>query len=174
MEESIGPDNFRGTEGDSMVRYVKNIDELVELVDREFSGGNALCPLCKKTIGTVNIQDAELGLPELKFMQFKHPGIFCTEGHCVISLEDKDAEEELKASGEGEYHLHIEDLGIKVFEVMKMIKPYLDIDESLPNSQLYWMFMKGSERILTKGLNREQALELLDRLQKLGARAFIV
>jgi hypothetical protein len=158
----------------AMVRYVKTIDELIDIIDKDFSGSNAVCPICKRGIGTINIPNVELGLPEFHFMQYRHSGIFCTEGHCVISIEDgkKDKEKEAKASGE--YKIYIQDLGIKVFEVMKTAKPYLDVDESIPNAQLYWALMDKGNRVYTRGLSYEDALDLQDRLHKLGARAKIV
>lgn len=157
-----------------MVRYVKTIDELVEVVDREFSYKNAVCPICKKRIGTVNIPNVELGLPELKFTQFKHPGIFCIEGHCVISLEDEKKPEEKACSTKGDRRIILESLGVKVYEVMRIIKPHLDIDESIPNSQLYWILMDKSKKVYTKGLSYDDALDLADKLQRLGASARIV
>lgn len=157
-----------------MVHYVKTIDELVDIIDKDFSGSNAVCPICKKGIGAVNIPNVELGLPEFHFMQYKHAGIFCTEGHCVIHIEDDKNAKEKEAKASGEYRIYVEDLGIKVFEVMKIVKPYLDIDESIPNAQLYWALMDKSNRVYTKGLSNEDALDLQDKLHKLGARARIV
>lgn len=158
----------------NMVRYVKTLDELVDLIDREFSGINAVCPICKKKIGTVGIPNIELGLSELNFTQFKYPGVYCTEGHCVISMEDEKNEKHEKNDGlitQGSLSVYIEDLGIKVYEVMKLIKPYLGIDESVPNAQIYWMLMDRSKPSNINGLSREDAINLLDKLQRLGARA---
>lgn len=160
-----------------MVHYVKTMDELVELVDKEFSSINALCPICKNKIGTVNIPNIEIGLDELKFTQFKNQGIYCTEGHCIISMEEDTKEtkkETKKASITGICYIRIEDLGIKVFEVMRLIKPYLDVDESIPNEQLYWMLMSKDEPLCTRALSGETASDLLDTLQRLRARACIL
>lgn len=157
-----------------MVHYVKTIDELVEVIDREFGGKKAVCPLCNGRIGTVNLPDVELGLPELHFTQFKHSGVFCAEGHCLILLEE-DEEDKVKLKGHsGEFRIQIEDLGIKVYEVMRLIKPYLDIDQSIPNSQLYWIFMSSGSKVYTNGMEYEDAEELLDRIERLGARARLV
>lgn len=161
-----------------MVRYVKTIDELVDIVDRELSGKNAVCPICKHKIGSVNIPHVELGMPELHFMEFKHPGIFCTNGHCVIAVEeeqdggiDRNAVHEDKRE---DCKLHIEDVGIKVFEVMKLIKPYLGLDDSIPNTQIYWMLMDRENPVYTKEMSRRHAADLMDKLQKLGARVEII
>lgn len=157
-----------------MVRYVKSIDELVDVVDREFSGKNAVCPICNHKIGTVNMPDVELGLPAFHFMQYRDAGIFCSEGHCIICLENESRDELKNAVSFGRCRIHILDLGYKVFEVMKFIKPYLDIDESIPNKQLYWMLMDKEKKVLTKGMDREAADDLLDRLHGIGARAEIL
>lgn len=158
-----------------MVHYVKTIDELVELIDREFSGVNAFCPICKSSIGTVNIDDVELGLPALKFTQFKFPGVFCTQGHCIISMEQEEKEQDISCQeDDGLYRLHIDDLGIKVFEVMKIIKPYLNIDESIPNSRIYWMLMNNDKSVPIENMCHNDAVELLDKLQKLGARVRLI
>jgi len=157
-----------------MIRHVSNLDELVEIIDREFSGSSAVCPICKSKIGTVNIPDVELGLPELKFMQFKHPGIFCVQGHCLISLKDNTNVSDKDRARPGIYRLYIEDIGLKVFEVMKLIKPYLNIDKSIPNTQLYWVLMNKQNIIYTKDLSYEDVYDLQDRLQSLGARTRIV
>lgn len=158
-----------------MVHYVRTIDELVELIDREFSGVNAFCPICGSSIGTVNIDDVELGLPALKFTQFKFPGVFCTQGHCIISMEhEEEKEQHISCHDDGLYRLHIDDLGIKVFEVMKIIKPYLNIDESIPNSRIYWMLMNNDKSVRIENMHHNDAIELLDRLQRLGARAQLI
>lgn len=156
-----------------MMRYVKTIDELIEFVDREFFGPDAVCPICKKSLGSVNLSNVELGLPELKFTQFKYPGVYCTEGHCIISMEEPLQTGKREKSAGGDCRIYIEDLGLKVFEVMRLIKPFLNVDESVPNAQIYWMLMDKNNPTYLKGLNREQALELLEKLQKLGARACI-
>lgn len=161
-----------------MIKYVSNIDELVELIDKEFDSGRAVCPICKSTIGTVNIYNIDIDMPELKFTQFKNPGVFCTEGHCLISYEAKDKNhikvDKLDETSEDNlYSVYIEDLGLKVYEVMKLIKPYLDIDESLDNRELYWMFMKKQMKIHTKMLGKENAYSLLYQIQSLGGRAKI-
>lgn len=157
-----------------MLRHVSTIDELVELIDREFSGNSAVCPICKSEIGTVNIPDVELGLPELKFMEFKFPGVFCTQGHCLISMENNIKAQEKNGAEPGVYRLYIEDLGVKVFEVMKIVKPYLNIDESMPNTQLYWVLMNKQNIVYTKGLSYEDAYDLLDKIQSLGARVRMI
>lgn len=157
-----------------MVRYVKTIDELVEVVDKEFGGKKLVCPLCGGMIGIVNLPDAEIGLPELHFTQFRHPGVFCESGHCLILLEE-ERDYRVKADMRpGQFRIQIEDLGIKVYQVMRLIKPYLDIDQSIPNSQLYWIFMNGNGRVYTNGMEYEDAEQLLDRMEKLGARARLV
>lgn len=159
-----------------MVHYVKTIDELVELVDKEFSGINAFCPICKSSIGTVNIPDVELGLPALKFTQFKSSGVFCTQGHCIISMEEEKKHKirEQHEDNEGLYKLHIDDLGIKVFEVMKAIKPYLNMDDSIPNFQIYWMLMNNNKSNYIKSMSYKDAVKLLDKLEELGARVQLV
>jgi hypothetical protein len=156
-----------------MVRYVKSVDELIALVDKEFSGNNAVCPLCKNEIGTVNIQDIE-GINSLKFMQFRYPGLYCTQGHCLISMEEDRKVKNENVSQHENYKVFIEDLGLKVFEVIKLIKPYLDIEEGVPNTQLYWMLMDKGDKKFTKNLNYEDALDILDKLQRLGARAGMI
>ncbi|KPU46300.1 hypothetical protein OXPF_00870 [Oxobacter pfennigii] len=158
-----------------MVRYVKTLDELVEIVDRDLSGKNAVCPVCKHKIGTVGIPDIDLGLDNLNFMEFKHAGVFCTNGHCIISMEVKEKDDDIKRPDTNEKcRLHIEDLGIKVFEVMKLIKPYLGIDEAIPNSQLYWALMNKEKPAYTEPLPRNVAYDLMEDLQKLGARVRMV
>lgn len=156
-----------------MVHYIKTIDELIDLVDREFGGRNAVCPICSKKIGTVDIPNVELGLPELKFTQFKNPGIYCIEGHCIVSMEDTRQTAHFDKIKQGAFKIYIEDLGIKVFEVMKLIKPYLNIGESVPNTQIYWMLMDRSNPIYLKGADIDDTCNLLEGLQKLGARVRI-
>ncbi|HBM80879.1 MAG: hypothetical protein QME45_03700 [Clostridiales bacterium] len=87
-----------------MIRYVKNIDELVEVIDKEFSGKYARCPVCKSDIGIVNIPNVELGLPELKFTQFKQAGVYCTQGHCIILLEDENTKSTTGGKSNGKHH----------------------------------------------------------------------
>jgi hypothetical protein len=161
-----------------MIKYASSIDELVELIDKDFDSGRAVCPICESTIGTVNIYNIDIDMPELKFTQFRNPGVYCTQGHCLISFETKDknhikVDKLDEASADGLYSVYIEDLGLKVYEVMRLIKPYLDIDESLENRDIYWMFMKKQVRIHTKKLSKENAYSLLDQIQSLGARAKI-
>lgn len=160
--------------GDNMVRYVKSIDEMVDIIDREFSGKNAVCPICDHKIGVVNMPDVELGLPVLHFTQYRDSGIFCSEGHCIICLENEEKNGLKNSALFGRCRVHIVDMGSKVFEVMKFIKPYLDIDASIPNKQLYWMLIDKDKKILTKGMDREAAGSLLDTLQGMGARAEIL
>lgn len=157
-----------------MIHYINTIDELIDIVDREFSGANAVCPICKKRIGTVDIPDVELGIPELKFTHIKYPGVYCIEGHCIISMEVPDEKEEAQPRVSGTCRIYIEDLGIKVYEVMKLIKPYLDIDKSIPNSQIYWMLLDSNNPLYLQYLSYDDALELKDKLQKLGAKPRIV
>lgn len=157
-----------------MVRYVKSIDEMVDIIDKEFSGKNAVCPICKHKIGVVNIPDVELGLPVLNFMQYRDSGIFCSEGHCVICLKDEKDENLENAVLSGGCRIHITDLGVKVFEVIKIVKPYLDIDLSIPNKQIYWMLRNKEKKVLTKGMDKKDADNLINTLQKLGARAEII
>jgi hypothetical protein len=157
-----------------MVRYVKTIDELVDMIDREFSGSNAVCPTCKYRIGTVGLPDLELGLPEFHFMQYRQRGVYCSEGHCVICFEEEEKTELKKTMAGSKCRVHIEDLGLKVFEVMKLIKPYLDVDDSMPNAQLYWVLMDKSRMICSRDMSIEEAAYLLDDIQKLGGRGEIV
>lgn len=157
-----------------MIRYVKTIDELVDLIDREFSGPNEACPICGHSIGTVDIPDVELGLKELKFTQFKYPGVYCTGGHCIISMEKDEPKDRKEPGKEGMHRIQIEDIGVKVFEVMKLLKPYLKVEESVSNAQLYWMLMDRSKPTFLKELTYDEACNLVDRLQPLGARARIV
>lgn len=157
------------------MKYVNSIDELVDLIDREFSGPDAVCPICRRRIGTVDIPNAEIGIPELKFTQFRQAGVYCTEGHPVIIMEDESKED--KSSGtviSGTRRIQIEDLGMKVYEAMKLIKPYLDIDKSMPNAQLYWMITNRQNPVCTKELPADNSLDLLDKLQRLGARAYLI
>lgn len=156
-----------------MLLYVKTLDELVELVDKEFSSINAVCPICKNKVGSVNIPNIELGLEEFKFTQFTQSGIYCTEGHCLIVMEeDNQAKKQIKNLGV--FRIYIDDLGLKVFEVMQIIKKNLDVDESIPNTQLYWMLMNKDEPLSTRALPYEDAYNLLDKIQSMGARAHIV
>ena len=157
-----------------MVHYVKTIDELVELIDKEFSNKNAICPICKNKIGTVNLPNIELGLDGLHFMQFKYPGVYCTEGHCIISVEEDVKIGKEQHSESGSYRLYIQDIGIKVYEVMKLIKPDLEIDASIPNAQLYWILMKKEKPVFTKPMSYEKVYDLLEKLQRLGSRAEVI
>jgi len=157
-----------------MVRYVKSLDELIDIIDREFTSSNAVCPICKSEIGTVNIPDVEIGLPELKFTQFRQSGVYCTSGHPIIELEEDNKLESTDAKITGSCRLHIEDIGLKVYEVMKLIKPHLNLDKSMPNAQIYWVLMRKEIPVYTKYLNLEDAHSLLDMLEGLGARVKII
>ena len=79
-----------------MIHYVDTIDELIDLIDNKFSGNNAVCPICKHRIGTVGLPDLDLGLPQLKYTQFKYPGVYCVEGHAIIVMGYEDEESDIK------------------------------------------------------------------------------
>lgn len=158
-----------------MIQYVDTIDELVDLIDKEYCGNNAVCPVCRHKIGTVGVPDLDIGLSPLKYTQFKHPGVYCVEGHALIILgKENEKEEEKKEDRDGLYRINVEDLGIKVSGVMKLVRPLLNIDSSVPNNQLYWMLMDKSNSVFIKNLSYSAAEEILEKLQKLGARVSLV
>lgn len=163
-----------------MIRYVNNIDELIDIMDREFSSKNPVCPICKNKIGYVNIPYLELGIEELHFQQFKYPGIYCTEGHCIISVEENNDKNNLflnKISYNNEYSeckLVVEENGNKLYEVIKLIKPFLDIEEGIDNMQLYWILINKDSLVSTRYISKNIAVELQKKLELLGAKAKLI